>query len=159
LTALLGIVGEQPPQLLSDSYAAVIEARDLVIAELPTDLNSGTNASTTAGNSVIATVPVGEQHIVIAAEAVATINDAGTDFISVELLVRSRAATSCAVAVAERTSADGAMTATRQVVAPWVPPALMVLKAGEGFQAILNELVGAANAGLTVVYLFRRVRV
>jgi hypothetical protein len=157
LTSLLGIVGEQPPQLLADAYAPIVETRDLIVQELQPLQATSNDPAAVPGAGPSALVPPNEQHFLIAAEAVVTIPAGPPTFIGVQLRLQTNAGS--VVAYASRSSADGPLTVGRQVVCFFVPPQFMMLSPGHGFRAVLDELTGAAAASVTVVYLYRRVLV
>lgn len=147
LLALLGIVGENPPQELTNEYHASIEMLPMVIAELPITGSTTTNAAATAGTVIQTFVPQGEVWFVDSVEATVVVD--GTIPVNARCSIRwdgGHLANLIAIvnvtypAMAASVITDGFNAANGQPI---------IARAGTQFRVRLDALVGAANISVT----------
>lgn len=157
LLALLGIYGANPPGTISDEYRAVFESRDLILAEVETGAFNNNNPAAAVGANIGVTVPPGFVHVLVGANVSVSIPAGPPTYVNLALNI-VLGASQQTVAVAQRSSSDGALTVGRFVLCPWQPNGFIVLNPGDGFFGVLNELTGAAAASLTINYTARVIR-
>lgn len=153
LLALAGIVGENPPQSLSDFYQATIDVSGLIIAELNVEQGFTVNAASVAGSTAVLTVPAGEVWFLEGATALvqnvaATVNNA----ISVGIGNQAQA-----MFYAVLGATVPAIVRNDTVVKTFEPP--YVLSAGQTVSARLDATDAAGNQLMIVLATFRRIRV
>jgi hypothetical protein len=157
LLGLLGIVGEQPPQELTNEYHGSIEMLPMIVSEVALQAEFVNNATAAQGGTAIVTVPEGQVWFVDGVQYTVTLD--GTVPVNARVSCRwdggfldasAFIANVTYPASAASTMGGGYNAARGQPI---------IARAGSVFSARVDSLVGAANISLTIGVFSRRIAV